>query len=131
MPQSGRGGPIVAVIDVAGGREDLSPVEACARTRMARRSDLHDAEQQRITVAISCDTPDVLPVARGVTLSPQFFTGSRPVGDPARRQCSVHGLPVHPRMHEHAEGLVVLHNNWDEPLRVELQMLGDPRVVFE
>ena len=131
MPHSGRGGTIVAIIDVTGGREDLASVEACARTRMARRSDLHDAKQQRITIAISCHTPHILPVARGVTLSPQFFTGSRPVGDPARRQCSVHGLPVHPRMHEYAEGLVVLHNNRDEPFRVELQMLGDPRVVFE
>lgn len=52
----------------------IASVEAGARPRVARRTDLVDPDEQGVAIAVHGHGPDVLAVAGGVSLAPILLT---------------------------------------------------------
>jgi len=90
---------------------------------VARRAGLIDLDEQHVAVAIERDIPDGLRVAAFLALHPEFPARAAPEMRPAGRDGFFQRRAVHPREHQHAPGLVLLHDGGNQTVRVKFQLV--------
>lgn len=88
---------------------------------MASRSDLLNAHEQCVAVAVQRDSFDVLYMAGGVTLAPVLSATARPEGYASAGKCSAQCLVIHPAQHEHLAVVVLLDDNGEQSVAITLK----------
>ena len=78
----------------------------------------HDAEQQRVVVAVGCGGDDAQAVAAGFALHPQLLAGAAPEGDKAGLKGFGVADGVEKAQHQHFAGACILHDAGDEAVHL-------------
>ena len=86
---------------------------------MARHAGLLDLDEQHIAVAIERDVLDGLRVAAFLALHPEFLARTAPEMRLAGGDGFFQRRAVHPREHQHAPGLVFLHDGGNQTVGVK------------
>src|SRR4029450_9925113 len=82
-----------------------SRVEAAVVAGVAGGTDLIDADEQGITVAVDAYLAHVLTGPGRLPLDPVRSTAPAPVRGQPGRECQMQGLIVHPAQHQHLTGV--------------------------
>lgn len=108
--------------DVDGGAVGCEGLEEAALVAgVAGSADLLDFKEEGIGVAIGGPADDLLGVAAGFALDPEFLPGAAPVVHEAGLESGLEGGGVHPGHHEDAARLGVLNDGGDEAVGVEFE----------
>ena len=111
---------------------DLAVFEAGAGAGVAGRAFLVDEDEQGVGVAVDEDLLDVLTMAAGLALDPVLLPAAGPERAPPGRRGPADRLGVHPAHHQDLTRVVLLHHCWDQPGRVEGQLVdAHPPIVAD
>ena len=87
------------------------------------RADLLNLYQQSVAVTVESDILHGLRVTAGFSFHPKFLPGPAPEVGLAGGNGLFQRRPVHPGHHQHAPGLLVLHDGRDQTVSIELQLI--------
>ena len=100
------------------------PIKTRLVTRVACRARRLDEREQTVGIAVVAQLLELLDVATGLALVPEFLAAARPEPRRALLERETHRFGVHPRHHEHVFGHRVLHDARDEALVVVHELFG-------